>query len=51
VVVTFGVASGVACDPGELYAAADQQVSTYKRNRPIVAVFRESEDSDGPHVA
>jgi diguanylate cyclase (GGDEF)-like protein len=51
VVVTFGVASGVACEPGALFAAADQQVSTYKTNRPIVAVFRESEDSDGPHVA
>ena len=51
VVVTFGVASGVACDPGELYAAADQQVSSYRTNRPVVALMRESEDSDGPYVA
>jgi diguanylate cyclase (GGDEF)-like protein len=51
VVVTFGVASGFGCGPGELFAAADQQVSTYKTNRPIVAMFRESEDSDGPYVA
>ncbi|MEX0782948.1 MAG: diguanylate cyclase [Dehalococcoidia bacterium] len=51
VVVTFGVASGVSCDQGALFAAADQQASTHKTNRPIVAMFRESEDSDGPHVA
>ena len=51
VVVTFGVASGVACDPGALFAAADQQASAYRPNRPIVAAFRESEYPDGPHVA
>ncbi len=51
VMVTFGVASGVACNPGELYAAADQQVTAYRTNRPIVAMLRESEDPDGPHVA
>jgi hypothetical protein len=49
--VTFGVASGAGCEPVDLFAAADQQVSSYKSERPVLAMFRESEDSDGPYVA
>jgi diguanylate cyclase (GGDEF)-like protein len=51
VVVTFGVASGTGCEPGDLFAAADQQVSAHKSARPVLAMFPESEDSDGPYVA
>jgi two-component system, cell cycle response regulator len=49
--LTFGVASGTACDPAELFAAADQQLSQHKSFRPVVALFRHRDDSDGPHVA
>ncbi|HEX6029920.1 MAG TPA: diguanylate cyclase [Tepidiformaceae bacterium] len=52
IAVTFGVASGVGCEPVDLFAAADQQVSSYRPDRPLVAaIFRESEDTDGPYVA
>lgn len=51
VTVTFGVASGRGCEPGELFAAADQQLSDYKTVRPVVAMFREREESNGPFVA
>lgn len=49
--VTFGVASGVACDPGELFAAADQQLSDYKSVRPMISVLRFQEETNGPYVA
>ena len=49
--VTFGVATGVACDPGELFAAADQQLLDYKSVRPMISVLRFAEESNGPHVA
>lgn len=51
VTVTFGVASGVGCDPHELFTAADQQLSHHKSVRPVVAMFREREESNGPFVA
>lgn len=49
--LTFGVASGTACEPGELFAAADQQLSDHKSFRPPLSLFRNSDDSDGPFVA
>ena len=49
--LSFGVASGTACEPGELFAAADQQLSHHKSFRPVVALFRNRDDSDGPYVA
>ncbi len=51
VVVAFGVASGTGCTSAELFAAADQQVSTHKSIRPMVAFFREREEPDDPSVA
>ncbi len=51
VTVTFGVASGTACDPGELFAAADEQLSQYKAVSPAFSVLRFPEESDGPSVA
>ncbi len=49
--LSFGVASGTACEPGELFAAADQQVSDHKSFRPVLSMFRTREDSNGPSVA
>ena len=51
VVVTFGVASGLACEANDLFAAADTQVSAHRISRPLTPNFRESEESDGPFVA
>ncbi len=51
VTVTFGVATGIGCEPTELFAAADQQLSDYKTRRPALAFFRQREDSTGPFVA
>lgn len=49
--VTFGVATGVNCDPGQLFAAADQQLSDHKSFRPVLSLPRGREDSNGPSVA
>lgn len=49
--VTFGVASGLACDPAELFAAADQQLSAHKGVRPAVPLFLPHSEQDGPSVA
>jgi|GEM_PF-1183169 len=51
VTLSFGVATGVNCEPGELFAAADQQLSDYKSVRPMISVLRLREESDGPFVA
>jgi diguanylate cyclase (GGDEF)-like protein len=51
VTLTFGVATGVACDPGELFAAAEQQLSDYRAVRPMSSVLRLQEESNGPYVA
>jgi two-component system cell cycle response regulator len=51
VAVTFGVATGVGVEPGDLFAAADQQLSEYKSIRPVIRAFRPAEHSDGPSVA
>lgn len=49
--VTFGVATGVNCDPVELFAAADQQLSHDKSFRPVLGLFRGTVEPDGPSVA
>lgn len=51
VTVTFGVATGIACEPGELFAAADQQLSDYKTHRPAISVLRLHDETTGPFVA
>ncbi|MEO8538687.1 MAG: diguanylate cyclase [bacterium] len=51
VTMTFGVATGVACEPSELFAAADQQLSDYKSVRPMISVLRFNEETNGPSVA
>lgn len=51
VTLTFGVATGVNCEPSELFAAADQQLSHHKSVRPMISVFRLHEESNGPYVA
>lgn len=51
VTLTFGVASGRGCQPGELFAAADRQISDNKPMRPIVSVLCERDDPDDPFVA
>lgn len=51
VVVTFGVASGIGCDPGELFTGADSQVSAHRLIRPVMATFRAREEPDDPFVA
>jgi diguanylate cyclase (GGDEF)-like protein len=49
--VVFGVASGTKCEPGQLFAAADQQLSGYKHGRPAVTPLVRRTDNDGPSVA
>ena len=51
ITVTFGVATGVACEPGELFAAADQQLNDYKTHRPVISMLRLNDESNGPFVA
>jgi diguanylate cyclase (GGDEF)-like protein len=51
VTLTFGVATGVSCEPSELFAAADQQLNDYKSVRPMISVLRRHEESNGPFVA
>jgi len=51
VTVTFGVATGVGCDAGELFAAAEQQLSDYKSVHPVISVLRVQEETNGPYVA
>ncbi len=51
VTVTFGMAAGLNCDPGQLFAAADQQLADHKSSRPIVNLFRGREEPHGPSVA
>ena len=51
VTLSFGVATGIGCEPGELFAAADQQLSDYKSVRPVISVLRQPEESNGPFVA
>ena len=51
VTVTFGVATGVDCDPDELFAAAEQQLANHKSFRPVISLFRDRGDSNGPSVA
>jgi two-component system, cell cycle response regulator len=49
--LTFGVATGKHCQPADLFNAADQQLSPYKTARPVITLWREQEESDGPDVA
>jgi diguanylate cyclase (GGDEF)-like protein len=49
--LTFGVASGRNCAPGELFSAADKQLSDYKSALPTITWLRERDDTDGPYVA
>jgi diguanylate cyclase (GGDEF)-like protein len=49
--LSFGVATGRDCNAGELFVAADQQLSRYKVLAPVISVLREKDDSDGPFVA
>ncbi|MGE3073721.1 MAG: diguanylate cyclase [Dehalococcoidia bacterium] len=51
VTLTFGVATGVNCEPADLFAAAEQQLNDYKAVRPMISVLRLHEESDGPSVA
>lgn len=49
--LTFGVATGVGCDPTDLFAAAEQQLTDYKAVRPMISVLRLRDESNGPSVA
>jgi len=49
--VSFGVASGLACDPDELFAAADEQLSAQRSVRPALTPFFLRSEQDGPSVA
>ncbi len=49
--LSFGVATGVDCDAAELFAAADQQLSSRHRPAAVVPLLRGSSDTDGPSVA
>ncbi len=49
--VSFGVASGFACGPDELFAAANQQLSSQKSVRPALTPFFLRSEQDGPSVA
>ena len=47
----FGVVSGTGCEPGELLAAGEAQLSTRKPTRAVFAPRPYREDSSGPSVA
>lgn len=49
--LTLGVASGRNCQPGELFAAAEQQLSDNKSARAVITILRSREDPHGPDVA
>ena len=49
--VSFGVASGISCEPEELFAAADEQLSAQQSVRPALTPFFLRNDQDGPSVA
>lgn len=49
--LTFGVACGRNCAPGELFSAAEEQLSYYKSALPPVTWLRTRDDTDGPFVA
>lgn len=51
VAVTFGVASGVRCEPAVLFAAAEQQLSGHHENRPLTHFRFGWSPDDGPSVA
>ncbi len=51
VTLTFGVATGRAVQPGQLFAAADEALTNNKTSRPLVTLFMPRSDSDGPSVA
>ncbi len=51
VTLTFGVATGRNCQPGELFAAADQALSSSKRQAPLFTNIAIGIDNDGPSVA
>lgn len=50
VAVTFGVASGLASEPGRLFAAAEQQLSEPRQQRPMAGPLL-GPNYDGPSVA
>jgi diguanylate cyclase (GGDEF)-like protein len=51
VTLSIGVATGRNCEPGELFTAADHQLSDHKSVRPVITMLREMDDNDGPDVA
>jgi two-component system cell cycle response regulator len=51
VAVTFGVATGVSCEPQALFMAAERQLSHHKGSRLVGPFFGRREDSTGPFVA
>lgn len=49
--LTFGVATGVDCEPADLFAAADQQLSGRPRGATVLSLLRRHGPNDGPSVA
>ncbi|MEO6397973.1 MAG: GGDEF domain-containing response regulator [Tepidiformaceae bacterium] len=49
--VSFGVASGIGCEAHDLFTAADQQLSHEQTVRPVLSLFRDRDQTNGPSVA
>lgn len=51
IALTFGVATGVGCEPQALFSAADRQLSHHKSGRAAPTLFRDPDGPNGPSVA
>jgi two-component system, cell cycle response regulator len=51
VTLTFGVATGSNCQPGELFLAADRAMTDNKNSRALVTMLWPRIDTNGPSVA
>ncbi|WBL35341.1 GGDEF domain-containing response regulator [Tepidiforma flava] len=51
VTLAFGVATGVDCEPADLFAAADRQLAGRHRTAAVLSLLRPGGETDGPSVA
>ncbi|GIW18677.1 MAG: hypothetical protein KatS3mg064_1834 [Tepidiforma sp.] len=49
--LSFGVATGVDCEPADLFAAADRQLAGRHRTAAVLSLLRPGGETDGPSVA
>ncbi len=51
VTLSFGIATGVDCEPADLFAAADRQLASRHRPAAVLSLIRTGDETDGPSVA